>query len=472
MNAEFVFERVFFYGIRLAYCFRGDTLSFKGDVMKKIVLYLERDDIHGMVLESSKNGYALLEYISDPAKLAEYMRLTKIEPLVCADVFSSVRSTKTKETIGGRKAATELLTEKKTLPGDDVWWDFAQLKGWLNVFSVKKATLSKLWEIHADFSLDERELVLKPAALYDYAVWALDGKVSDFSVLNLSASLFNYLVVAGGRIFYVEIPGMSTDDVVDEIKRTIEYLQVQEGVKSDVFQRIYSAVESEELRARLSDKIKRELVPLPEKVLGTDRLAGRKGYLPLAVGTMLAQSRGDRKMISLKVNTMSTDVALRRTAADFWRRHGLAAMCAVAVVCVVIDGLLLRNISELHGYVSENRERTQQEIPAFLAATKENGRLKKLEETVMSPVNDHLCVVDAIATVAEYLGPVTVTEFDYLRDGRKVVLGLESVSYDAVSVFLKKVRESKLFAAVTPVSSETAKTGGKESVRFKVELVI
>ena len=440
--------------------------------MKRLVVYLERDDIHGMVLDRTPGGFVLHDYISDPAKLADYMRSTKAEPIVCADVYASVRSMKTKETVASRKAAAELLAEKKVLPGEDVWWDFAQMKGWLNVFSVKKTALTKLWEIHGDFSLEEKEVVLKPAALYDYAVAALDGAAGDFSVLNLSASLFNYLIVAGGRVFYMEIPGISMDDVVDEIKRSIEYLQVQEGVRSEVFQRMYAVIENEELRAKLADRIKRELVPLPEKVAGADRLAGRKGYLPLAVGALIAQtSRRGGATVPLAVNTQPPGALLKKQAIALWQRHGFAALCAVSLVCAVADAAIVMKTAAMDSFVAANRARTETEIPAYLAAARENAALRAVEAAVMPTVRGHTDIAESLGTVAELLGPVRVTGFEYRRAEGRYVFELESASYDAVSVFLKKARESGRFSAVTPLSSETAKDGGKESVRFKVEMV-
>jgi hypothetical protein len=438
--------------------------------MKKVVLYLERDDVHAMVLDRTKTGYVMLDYQTDTAKVSELLDKNGGKPIVCADAYASVKNVKTKETFVSRTQVEEYLREKKAAPADDVFWDHCHIKGALNVFSVKKAHLQKLWSSYGELGLDGFEVMLKPAALYDYAVAALGQKTGDFALLNLSASLFNYLIVAGGRIFYMEIPGISMDDVVDEIRRSIEFLQVQEGVKGEVFQRIYAVIENEEIRNRLSEKIRREIVPLPELVQNTERIAGRKGYVPLMFGSLLAAA-GGKDVLTLKANVKPQMQRFTEEAQTLWRKHGTVLFIATSLVLVGVDAVVIRNIAAMHAFINVNKKRTGSEIPAYVALVKEKKSLETLVATVRAPVDEHTFLVSAANLISYYAGDIAVVSFDYRRTDKTLIVELESASYDAMSAFLKNVRDEGVFSKVTPLSSDNAKAAGKEVIHFKVELV-
>ena len=89
--------------------------------MKKVVLYLERDDVNAMVLDRTKTGYVMLDYQTDTAKVSELLDKNGGKPIVCADAYASVKNVKTKETFVSRTQVEEYLREKKAAPADNVF---------------------------------------------------------------------------------------------------------------------------------------------------------------------------------------------------------------------------------------------------------------------------------------------------------------------------------------------------------------
>jgi len=210
---------------------------------------------------------------------------------------------------------------------------------------------------------------------------------------------------------------------------------------------------------------------LPELVAHTERLAGRKGYLPLMLGAVLANARGDKRFLSLKVNVKPRMQKVKEAAKALWKRNGAVVFAVAALVFAGVDGLLLKNNAVLNGFLAMNKERTGTQIPAYLSLIKEEKTLKALDETVLRPIDDHTFVIAASNLVSRYAGNIAVMSFEYRAAERTVVIELECASYDVMSVFLKNIRDDALFAKVSPVSSDTVKTGGSEAIHFKVELV-
>jgi 23S rRNA A2030 N6-methylase RlmJ len=125
----------------------------------------------------------------------------------------------------------------------------------------------------------------------------------------------------------------------------------------------------------------------------------------------------------------------------------------------------------MHAFINVNKKRTGSEIPAYVALVKEKKSLETLVATVRAPVDEHTFLVSAANLISYYAGDIAVVSFDYRRTDKTLIVELESASYDAMSAFLKNVRDEGVFSKVTPLSSDNAKAAGKEVIHFKVELV-
>ncbi|HEC68994.1 MAG TPA: hypothetical protein ENI31_01720 [Candidatus Omnitrophica bacterium] len=442
--------------------------------MKKLISLVVKDNNLKAIEIVKKGNRFLLSYIKDKQDfISKYKKPpSNVAVTLICPVFIKSLSLK-KEVQKNKEKLRGVISKNLAFSLKEAYWDYSYLADKLTFFVVKSKDVEEVFSFLNSLGLKPTFLTSKASALYNYFIFNYQDS-KDFSLLYLERNSFSFLAFQKGKFFFSEIPFHHSDVlktleiVASELTRLRDYLRSKGFFTSEVFPPLFVCGRREEVFLnRLSKSLACPVIFLePKNNIHLEENLAFEPELVLLLGTGLGLFQSELLRINFfkeKAQREKLKILKRR-----FQKLGLSLGIFIFIGLFAGSIFLIRSIFKNTQVLRAKEEVSKKILPVYKNLISQKERLRRYIEPLKKKVSQNKFLIEVIDVIGNSLGELELLSFNFSVEDSKVEVLLKAKSYEEVSSFLRKLRETGYFKEIKPLSSYLQREGKEEFIYFRI----